>query len=152
VNDAFLCDGIRTPIGKFGGALASVRPDDLLAHVLRALVARNPGVDWAAIDDSFFGNANGAGEDNRNVGRMAVLLAGLPDRTPANTVNRLCGSGLDAIALAARTIRAGDAVRHAESVERLFSREHGLRHDDRLAFHQPGDEGGVRRRQHAGDG
>jgi acetyl-CoA acyltransferase len=109
LNDAYLCDGIRTPIGKFGGALASVRPDDLLAHALKALVARNPGVDWEAIDDSFFGNANGAGEDNRNVGRMAVLLAGLPDRTPASTVNRLCGSGLDAIALAARTIRSGDA-------------------------------------------
>ncbi len=109
MNDAYLCDGIRTPIGKFGGALASVRPDDLLAHALKALVARNPGVDWEAIDDSFFGNANGAGEDNRNVGRMAVLLAGLPDRTPASTVNRLCGSGLDAIALAARTIRSGDA-------------------------------------------
>ena len=109
MSEAFLCDGIRTPIGKFGGALASVRPDDLLALVLKALVERNPGVDWHAIDDTFFGNANQAGEDNRNVGRMAVLLAGLPDRTPSNTVNRLCGSGLDAIALAARTIKSGDA-------------------------------------------
>jgi len=109
VSEAFLCDGIRTPIGRFGGALAGVRPDDLLAHVLRALVDRNPGVDWHAIDDSFFGCANQAGEDNRNVGRMAVLLAGLPDRTPANTVNRLCGSGLDAIAAAARAVKSGDA-------------------------------------------
>ena len=109
MSEAFLCDGIRTPIGRFGGALAAVRPDDLLAHVLRALVDRNPGVDWHAIDDSFFGCANQAGEDNRNVGRMAVLLAGLPDRTPANTVNRLCGSGLDAIAAAARAVKSGDA-------------------------------------------
>ena len=109
MSEAFLCDGIRTPIGRFGGALAGVRPDDLLAHVLRALVDRNPGVDWHAIDDSFFGCANQAGEDNRNVGRMAVLLAGLPDRTPANTVNRLCGSGLDAIAAAARAVKSGDA-------------------------------------------
>ena len=109
MGEAFLCDGIRTPIGKFGGALAPVRPDDLAAHVLRALVERNPGVDWNAVDDVFFGCANQAGEDNRNVGRMAVLLAGLPERTPANTINRLCGSGLDAVATAARAIRAGDA-------------------------------------------
>jgi acetyl-CoA acyltransferase len=109
VSEAFLCDGIRTPIGKFGGALASVRPDDLLAHAIKTLVERNPGVDWNAIDDSFFGCANQAGEDNHNVGRMAVLLAGLPDRTPSNTVNRLCGSGLDAIAMAARAVRSGDA-------------------------------------------
>jgi 3-oxoadipyl-CoA thiolase len=109
VSEAFLCDGIRTPIGRFGGALAGVRPDDLLAHVLRTLVGRNPGVDWHAVDDSWFGNANQAGEDNRNVGRMSVLLAGLPDRTPATTINRLCGSGLDAIANAARAIRSGDA-------------------------------------------
>ncbi|MBD5633450.1 MAG: 3-oxoadipyl-CoA thiolase [Candidatus Eremiobacteraeota bacterium] len=109
MSEAFLCDGIRTPIGKFGGALAGVRPDDLLAHVLETLLERNPGVDWHAIDDSFFGCANQAGEDNRNVGRMAVLLAGLPERTPASTVNRLCGSGLDAIAMASRAIKAGDA-------------------------------------------
>ncbi len=109
MSEAFLCDGIRTPIGKFGGALAPVRPDDLAAHVLRVLVERNPGVDWNAIDDVFFGCANQAGEDNRNVGRMAVLLAGLPERTPAATINRLCGSGLDAVATAARAVRAGDA-------------------------------------------
>ena len=120
MSEAFLCDGIRTPIGRFGGALAGVRPDDLLAHVLRALVERNPGVDWHAIDDSFFGCANQAGEDNRNVGRMAVLLAGLPDRTPANTVNRLCGSGLDAIAAAARAVKSGDAeICLAGGVERM---------------------------------
>jgi len=106
---AYLCDGVRTPIGRYGGAFASVRPDDLAAHVVRALVARNSGVDWTAVDDVFFGCANQAGEDNRNVGRMAVLLAGLPERTPAATVNRLCGSGLDAVAFAARAIRAGDA-------------------------------------------
>ncbi len=109
MSEAFLCDGVRTPIGKFGGALAPVRPDDLGAHVLRALVERNPGVDWSAVDDVFFGCANQAGEDNRNVGRMAVLLAGLPERTPASTINRLCGSGLDALASAARAVRTGDA-------------------------------------------
>ena len=109
LSQAFICDGVRTPIGKYGGALASVRPDDLAAHVLRALVERNASVDWQAVDDVFIGCANQAGEDNRNVGRMAVLLAGLPERTPAATVNRLCGSGLDAVALAARAIRAGDA-------------------------------------------
>ncbi len=109
MSEAFLCDGIRTPIGRFGGALAGVRPDDLLAHVIRTLVERNPGVDWNAIDDSFFGCANQAGEDNRNVGRMAVLLAGLPERTPSTTINRLCGSGLDAIAAAARAVKSGDA-------------------------------------------
>jgi acetyl-CoA C-acetyltransferase/acetyl-CoA acyltransferase len=106
---AFLCDGIRTPIGKFGGALAPVRPDDLLAHVFRTLRERNPGLDWEAVDDVYIGCANQAGEDNRNVARMAVLLADLPTRTPAATVNRLCGSGLDAIGLAARAIRAGEA-------------------------------------------
>ncbi len=109
MSEAFLCDGIRTPIGKFGGALAAVRPDDLLAHALKALVERNPGIDWNAIDDSFFGCANQAGEDNRNVGRMAVLLSGLPERTPSTTLNRLCGSGLDAISAAARAVKAGDA-------------------------------------------
>jgi 3-oxoadipyl-CoA thiolase len=109
VSEAFLCDGIRTPIGKFGGALAGVRPDDLLAHAIKALVERNPSVDWNAIDDSFFGCANQAGEDNRNVGRMAVLLSGLPDRTPSTTLNRLCGSGLDAISAAARAVKSGDA-------------------------------------------
>ena len=106
---AFLCDGVRTPIGKYGGALSGVRADDLAAVPLRALTARNPGVDWEAVDDVLLGCANQAGEDNRNVARMAALLAGLPQSVSATTVNRLCGSGLDAIALAARTIRAGEA-------------------------------------------
>jgi 3-oxoadipyl-CoA thiolase len=108
-RQAFLCDGVRTPIGKYGGALAAVRPDDLAAVPLRALVARNRGVDWEAVDDVLLGCANQAGEDNRNVARMATLLAGLPPSISATTINRLCGSGLDAIALAARAIRAGEA-------------------------------------------
>ncbi len=106
MSNAFICDAIRTPIGRYGGALATVRTDDLAAIPIRALVARNPGVDWAAVDDVFYGCANQAGEDNRNVARMAALLAGLPPDVPAATVNRLCGSGLDALALAARTIMA----------------------------------------------
>ena len=106
--EAFLCDGVRTPIGRFGGALASVRTDDLAALPLKALVARQPTVDWEALDDVYFGCANQAGEDNRNVARMAVLLAGLPEAVPAATVNRLCGSSLDALALCARAIRAGE--------------------------------------------
>jgi acetyl-CoA acyltransferase len=107
--DAVICDAIRTPFGRYGGALASVRADDLAALPLKALMARNPKVDWAAVDDVLFGCANQAGEDNRNLGRMAVLLAGLPIEVPANTVNRLCGSSLDAVGLAARSIRSGDA-------------------------------------------
>ncbi len=107
--DAFICDYVRTPIGRFGGALATVRPDDLMATTLRALVHRNPGVDWEAVDDVFVGCANQAGEDNRNVARMAVLLAGLPESVPGATINRLCGSGMDAVLTAARMIRAGDA-------------------------------------------
>lgn len=107
--EAFICDAIRTPIGRFGGSLATIRPDDLAAHVLKALVARNPAVDWEAVDDVIFGCANQAGEDNRNVARMASLLAGLPVGISGTTVNRLCGSGLDAVAIAARAIRAGEA-------------------------------------------
>ncbi len=109
MNDVFLCDGIRTPIGRYGGALSSVRADDLAAIPLRALVERNPGVDWAAVDDVYYGCANQAGEDNRNVARMALLLAGLPTDVPAATVNRLCGSSMEAIAICARTIAAGEA-------------------------------------------
>jgi len=109
MNEVFLCDGIRTPIGRFGGALASVRADDLAAIPLKALVARHPALDWTALDDVYYGCANQAGEDNRNVARMAVLLAGLPDSVPAATVNRLCGSSMDAVALCARAIRAGEA-------------------------------------------
>ena len=106
--DAFICDFARTPIGRYAGALSSVRADDLAAVPLAALVARNPEVDWAAVDDVVLGCANQAGEDNRDVARMALLLAGLPDKVPGATVNRLCGSGLEAIASAARAIRAGD--------------------------------------------
>jgi acetyl-CoA acyltransferase len=105
----FICDAIRTPIGRYGGALASVRTDDLAAIPLKALMARNPNVDWAAVDDVYFGCANQAGEDNRNVARMALLLAGLPETVPGATINRLCGSGLDAVNLAARAIRSGEA-------------------------------------------
>jgi 3-oxoadipyl-CoA thiolase len=109
LTDAFICDAVRTPIGRYGGALAAVRPDDLLAVPLAALKARNPGVDWAHVDDIIMGCANQAGEDNRNVARMAALLAGLGDTAPGTTVNRLCGSGLDAVGMAARAIRAGEA-------------------------------------------
>lgn len=106
---AFICDGIRTPFGRYGGALSAVRPDDLAATVLQALMARNAGVDWERLDDVLMGCANQAGEDNRNVARMASLLAGLPTGVSGATINRLCGSGLDAIGTAARAIRAGDA-------------------------------------------
>ncbi|PBB91477.1 3-oxoadipyl-CoA thiolase [Mesorhizobium sp. WSM3864] len=109
MTDAFICDYIRTPIGRFGGALSSVRADDLAAIPLKALVERNLGVDWAAVDDVVFGCANQAGEDNRNVARMALLLAGLPQDIPGSTVNRLCGSGMDAVTIAARAIRACEA-------------------------------------------
>ncbi len=107
--EAFICDYVRTPIGRFGGALAGVRTDDLGAVPLRALMHRNPSVDWAAIDDVIFGCANQAGEDNRNVARMSLLLAGLPDTVPGATINRLCGSGMDAMLTAARAIKAGEA-------------------------------------------
>ena len=109
MTEAFICDGIRTPIGRYGGALASVRPDDLAALVIRELMARNPKVDWAGVDDVIFGCANQAGEDNRNVARMAALLAELPVEVPGGTINRLCGSGLDAVGTAARAIKAGEA-------------------------------------------
>jgi acetyl-CoA C-acetyltransferase len=106
---AYICDAVRTPFGRYGGALSSVRTDDLAAIPLRALVARNPQVDWAAVADVLYGCANQAGEDNRNVARMAALLAGLPQGVPGATINRLCGSGLDAVGSAARAIKAGEA-------------------------------------------
>jgi acetyl-CoA acyltransferase len=109
MNEAFICDAVRTPFGRFGGALAQVRADDLAAVPIAALMQRNPGVDWAKVDDVYYGCANQAGEDNRNVGRMAALLAGLPVEVPANTINRLCGSSLDAIGIGARAIKAGEA-------------------------------------------
>ncbi|MDX6204624.1 MAG: hypothetical protein QOF39_681 [Frankiales bacterium] len=106
---AFLVTGVRTPIGRYGGALAPVRPDDLAAHVLRTLTDRLPSVDWGALDDVLLGCANQAGEDNRNVARMATLIAGLPVEVPGSTINRLCGSGMDALGTAARAVRAGEA-------------------------------------------
>ncbi|MGZ8291733.1 MAG: 3-oxoadipyl-CoA thiolase [Telluria sp.] len=108
-TDAFICDAIRTPFGRFGGSLATVRADDLAALPIAALIARNPGVDWAMVDDLFYGCANQAGEDNRNVAHLASLLAGLPPAVPGSTINRLCGSSLDAVGTAARAIRAGEA-------------------------------------------
>ena len=107
--DAFICDYIRTPIGRFGGTLATVRADDLGAIPMRALMARNPNVDWEAVDDVIYGCANQAGEDNRNVARMSALLAGLPEAVTGTTINRLCGSGMDAIIAAARAIKAGES-------------------------------------------
>jgi len=109
MTDAYICDAIRTPFGRYGGALSSVRADDLGALPLAALMARNRDVDWTQVDDLYYGCANQAGEDNRNVGRMAALLAGLPVDVPANTINRLCGSGMDAVGTAARAIKAGEA-------------------------------------------
>jgi acetyl-CoA acyltransferase len=109
MNDAYLVTGARTPIGRYAGALAGVRPDDLAAHTIRALADKVPSVDWSDLDDVLLGCANQAGEDNRNVARMAALLAELPVEAPGSTINRLCGSGLDAVGMAARAIRAGDA-------------------------------------------
>ncbi|MCP5285732.1 MAG: 3-oxoadipyl-CoA thiolase [Burkholderiaceae bacterium] len=109
MNQAFICDAVRTPFGRYGGALSSVRTDDLGAIPLRALMARHASVDWAALDDVLYGCANQAGEDNRNVARMSALLAGLPMGVPGGTINRLCGSGLDALGTAARAIKAGEA-------------------------------------------
>ncbi|ELS57982.1 thiolase family protein [Streptomyces viridochromogenes] len=109
MNTVYIVDAVRTPIGRYNGALASVRPDDLAAHALRALIGRTPALDPARIEDVHFGNANGAGEENRNVGRMAALLAGLPTSVPGVTVNRLCASGLEAVVQAARAIAVGDA-------------------------------------------
>jgi 3-oxoadipyl-CoA thiolase len=109
MNDAYICDAIRTPFGRYGGALAGVRADDLAAIPITALMSRNAKVDWGALDDVIFGCANQAGEDNRNVARMALLLAGLPKEVPGSTVNRLCGSSMDAVASAARAIKSGEA-------------------------------------------
>jgi acetyl-CoA C-acetyltransferase len=108
MSEAYICDAIRTPFGRYGGALSAVRTDDLGAIPLRALMQRNPGVDWERVDDVIFGCANQAGEDNRNVARMSLLLAGLPAAVPGSTVNRLCGSGMDAVGIAARAIKSGE--------------------------------------------
>jgi acetyl-CoA acyltransferase len=107
-TQAFICDAIRTPIGRYGGTLKDIRADDLGALPIKALMTRNPAVDWSALDDVIFGCANQAGEDNRNVARMSALLSGLPENVPGSTVNRLCGSGMDAVGSAARAIRSGD--------------------------------------------
>ena len=109
MTDAFICDATRTPIGRFGGALSAVRADDLAAHPLKSLIARNADMDWTAVDEVIYGAANQAGEDNRNIARMALLLAGLPQSVPGLTVNRLCASGMEAISAAARMIKAGEA-------------------------------------------
>src|SRR6266850_6436569 len=109
MRDAFICDAVRTPIGRYGGVLAKVRTDDLAAVPIRALVRRHPQVDWAALDEVFYGCANQAGEDNRNVARMGLLLAGLPNSVPGITVNRLCASGLSAVNIGAMMIASGDA-------------------------------------------
>ncbi|HEM7787305.1 beta-ketoacyl synthase N-terminal-like domain-containing protein, partial [Acinetobacter baumannii] len=109
MKNAYIIDAIRTPFGRYAGGLAPVRADDLGAVPIKALMQRNPSVDWEQVDDVIYGCANQAGEDNRNVGRMSALLAGLPYQVPATTINRLCGSSLDAIAIAARAIKAGEA-------------------------------------------
>ena len=164
---AFICDAVRTPIGRYGGALSSVRADDLGAIPIKALMERNAKVDWAAVSDVLYGCANQAGEDNRNVARMASLLAGLPQGVPGATINRLCGSGMDAVGTAARAIRAGEAelmiAGGVESMSRApfvmpkaesaFARsQRRLRHDHRLALRQQAHEGAVRRRLDARDG
>ena len=148
-SEAFIVDAVRTPLGRIGGALAGVRPDDLLAGAVRAIVDRSPSLDPASIDEVYAGDANGAGEDNRNVGRMAVLLAGLPTTIPAATVNRLCGSGIEAIFGASRTVVRGRehdprSVGVAQAIEGLphLSRA-TVELSARVADGQPEDAGGV---------
>ena len=161
-SEAFICDAVRTPIGRYAGALSSVRADDLAAVPIAALMARNPRLDWQRNwTMSMLGCANQAGEDNRNVARMASLLAGLPVEVSGATVNRLCGSGLEAVAVAARAIKAGEGDFYiAGGVENMsrspfvmpkaegaFTRQRGdPRHHDRLALRQSQDGGGLRRR------
>ena len=108
MQDAYICDAVRSPIGRFGGALSTVRADDLAAHPLKALMARLPDLDWTAVDEVVYGAANQAGEDNRNIARMALLLAGLPQTVPGITLNRLCASGMEAVIAASRMIRSGE--------------------------------------------
>ena len=166
MTEALICDAIRTPIGRYGGVLSGVRTDDLAALPIAALMKRNAGVDWAAVDDVVFGCANQAGEDNRNLARMAALLAGLPVDVPGVTVNRLCGSGLDA----RRDRCAADPfgrgrVRHrgrrgehepralcaVEARRGVYAQPADVRHDDRLALRQSAHEAAVRHRLDAGD-
>ena len=149
--EAFICDFARTPIGRYAGALKDIRTDDLAAHPLRVLRERNASVDWAALDDCYMGCANQAGEDNRNVARMATLLAGYPVEVPGATINRLCGSGLDAVGTAARAIRTrrggadagrrrrehdARAFRHGQGNRGVQPQRGDLRHDDRLAVRE----------------
>ncbi|MEU0965765.1 thiolase family protein [Streptomyces sp. NPDC005917] len=132
MNTVYIVDAVRTPIGRYNGGLAGVRPDDLAAHAIRELLARTPGLDPARIEDVYFGNANGAGEENRNVGRMAALLAGLPTSVPGVTVNRLCASGLEAVIQAARAIAVGDAsIAVAGGVESMTRAPYVLPKNDR---------------------
>ncbi|MFJ3223432.1 thiolase family protein [Streptomyces sp. NPDC086783] len=132
MRDVYVVDAVRTPVGRYNGALAGVRPDDLAAHAIRELLARTPDLDPARIEDVYFGNANGAGEENRNVGRMAALLAGLPTSVPGVTVNRLCASGLEAVLQAARAIAAGDAsVALAGGVESMTRAPYVLPKNDK---------------------
>src|SRR5580704_5202325 len=122
MDQAYICDAIRTPIGRYGGALSTIRTDDLAAIPIRALVERNSGVDWSALDDVIYGCANQSGEDNRNVARMALLLAGLPKEVPGATVNRLCGSSMEAVANAARAIKSGELAFVMAKADAAFSR------------------------------
>lgn len=132
MKDVYLVDAVRTPFGKYNGGLSGVRPDDLAAHAIRELLGRTPGLDPSRIDDVYFGNANGAGEENRNVARMAALLAGLPTTVPGVTVNRLCASGLEAVIQAARAIAVGDAsVALAGGVESMTRAPYVLPKPDR---------------------
>ena len=146
--DAFICDYIRTPIGRYAGALAQVRTDDLAAIPLAALLARNPGMNPAAVEEVWMGCANQAGEDNRNVARMALLLAGLPETVPGATVNRLCGSGMEAVSAAARAIKAGEIglAIDAKGDHRLCPDSGNCRQHHRLALCEPQDEGDLRHR------
>ena len=166
MREVFICDAARTAIGRYGGALARVRTDDIAAAPIRALVARNAKVDWSRLDEVFFGCANQAGEDNRNIARMALLLAGLPDTVPGVTVNRLCGSGLDAVATRRARSAAAKGLRHrrrrrihepralgdAQGERGVFAHRRDPRHDHRLALRQSADSGPLRRRRHAGNG
>ncbi len=167
MRDVFICDAARTPIGRYGGALAKVRTDDLAAVPIKALVARNNKADWSRLDEVFLGCANQSGEDNRNVARMALLLAGLPDSIPGVTVNRLCASGLNAVGDAARAIRSrrdglrhcrrrriddAGAVRDGQGRRSIFALGGDLRHHARLALHQSALESAIRRRLHGRNG
>src|SRR5579862_6127042 len=137
MREVFICDAARTAIGRYGGGLAKVRTDDLAAVPIRALVARNSKADWSRLDEVFFGCANQSGEDNRNVARMALLLAGLPDTIPGVTVNRLCASGLNAVGDAAR------ALRHGQGRGGVFALGRSVRHNARLALHQSAAQGAI---------